>query len=137
MYTKNLTVRELFQTFETRRIKEFFIEGLRRQNDGLAISALEELNRRGGPNPVWEGLQIASEENLIREGTTFATALINALGNVNRALCPTLRRYVTYISQNGYVTIEQFLTIDMDTSSLTEDLMMEQNEGPQGGRYNF
>ena len=130
MYTKNLTVRELFQTFETRRIKEFFIEGLRRQNDGLAIAALEELNRRGDPGPIWEGLKVASKEDLVHKNTTFATALINALGNTNRALCPTLQRYVDYMKKNGYITPEQFLNVD--TASLMDDLRMEMDEGPQG-----
>ena len=128
MYTKNLTVRELFQTFETSRIGEFFIEGLRRQNDGLAIAALEELNRRGDPDPIWEGLKVASSEDLIHKDTTFATILVNALGNVNRALCPTLRRYVGYMAKNGYITPEKFL--DIDATSLMDDLMMEQSEGP-------
>lgn len=128
MYTKNLTVRELFQTFETSRIGEFFIEGLRRQNDGLAIAALEELNRRGDPAPIWEGLKVASSENLLHKDTTFTTTFINALGNVNRALCPTLQRYVHYMTKNGYVTPEQFL--DISTTSLMDDLIMEQSEGP-------
>lgn len=113
MYIKNLTMKELFQTFDTLRITEFFIDGMRRQTDGLAIVALEELNRRGDSDSIWKGLKIASEENLIQKDGTFATTLINALKNTNRALCPTLRRYVNYIAKNGYVTVDEFMAIDM------------------------
>lgn len=131
MYTKNLTVRELFQTFETARIGEFFVEGLRRENDGLAISALEELNRRGNSAPIWQGLKVASDEDLIRGDSTFAIALINALKNLNRAICPALRRYIKRISENGYIPLRQFMLND-EAFELLDDLRMEQNEGPQG-----
>lgn len=131
MYTKNLTVRELFQTFETTRIGEFFVEGLRRENDGLAISALEELNRRGASEPIWHGLKTASDEDLIRGDSTFATTLINALKNLNRATCPALRRYVKRISENGYIPLRQFMVND-EVQVLLDDLRLEQSEGPQG-----
>lgn len=134
MYTKNLTVRELFQTFETTRIGEFFVEGLRRENDGLAIAALEELNRRGKSEPIWYGLKVASDEDLIRGDSTFATALINALKNLNRATCPALRRYIDCIGKEGYISIEQFMMGDRPRA-LLDELRMEQSEGPQGGRF--
>ncbi|MDO4753213.1 MAG: hypothetical protein Q4A36_03220 [Candidatus Saccharibacteria bacterium] len=57
MLYKNLTVRELLATLPmTEDIVEFFDKGLRRGNDRLAGSAMEELIRRGETGLIVETL---------------------------------------------------------------------------------
>ena len=53
MLYKNLTVKELFATlYATQDVVELFEKGLRRNNDRLAGSAMEELIRRGDTDSV-------------------------------------------------------------------------------------
>ena len=64
MLYKNLTVRELFATmYATQDVVELFEKGLRRNNDRLAGSAMEELIRRGDTNLIVKVLDDFYEED--------------------------------------------------------------------------
>ena len=64
MLYKNLTARELFATmYATQDVVELFEKGLRRNNDRLAGSAMEELIRRGDTDLIVKALDSFYEED--------------------------------------------------------------------------
>ena len=94
MYTKNLTVREMYASiYVTSVIVEFFKKGLEMNNDRLAISAMEELLRRGDTDYIVEGLDNAFEKEQIMSQSTMVTLIGNSLKDGARDVDPMLQKY--------------------------------------------
>ena len=67
MLYKNLTVKELYASiYDTQTIESFFLKGLEKDNDRLAVSAMEELILRGDTDKVIEGLKRLSSAETSR-----------------------------------------------------------------------
>ena len=78
MLYKNLTVEELFETiWATEDVVELFEKGLRRGNDKLAGSAMEELIRRGDTESIIKALDdFYAEDGGKRISETSAALLV-------------------------------------------------------------
>ena len=79
MYTKNLTVKELFSTLDADYVRGMFKEGLRSSNDRLAISAMEELLTRGEVGNVMEDLNEAFANGSVPAGSIMIKILGHSL----------------------------------------------------------
>lgn len=94
MYTKNLTVKEMYASIgATSFIVELFKKGLEMNNDRLAVSAMEELLRRGDTDLIAESLNHAFEQNQVVLGSTMATLIGSSLMDGAREPDPILHRY--------------------------------------------
>ena len=91
---KNLTVKELYASIpDTSVINSLFLEGLRENNDRLAISAMEELILRGDTDLITEGLDNAFKNKEIRINTTMSTLIARSLTESCRGVDPLLQRF--------------------------------------------
>lgn len=94
MYTKNLTVREMYASIgDTNYIVELFQKGLEINNDRLAVSAMEELLRRGDTDFIAKGLNHAFEQGQLTPKSTLVTLIANSLMDGAREVDPILQRY--------------------------------------------
>ena len=94
MYTKNLTVREMYASISaTSVIVDFFRKGLEMDNDRLAVSAMEELLRRGDSDYVVSCLSEAFQKNQVRLGSVMSTLIANSLVESARTVDPFLSKY--------------------------------------------
>ena len=79
MLYRNITMGELFDnTPYTETINLLFTEGLRTGNHRLAISAMEELIRRGETKLVEEGLNKACENGEIKVNSTMSKTIAHS-----------------------------------------------------------
>ena len=80
MYTKNLTVREMYTSIsDTDFIVQLFAKGLAMNNDRLAVSAMEELIRRGDTDRIVYTLDEAFAKNLMVMGSPLTIILATSL----------------------------------------------------------
>ncbi len=79
-YTEYLTVKELYATIaDTQFIASLFKKGLKRNNDRLAVSAMEELLRRGDSDMIVYALNDAFASKLMVKGSPLVTLISNSL----------------------------------------------------------
>lgn len=113
MYTRTLTVSELFNTLNTKSeneeltVLDFLTNGLRTNNDGMAIAAMEELCKRGESDLITCALAEAFDAGYIKVGTTFSITLANCLAKIGRDIDPILRRYGKTL-RNEHVSIREY-----------------------------
>lgn len=99
MISRNLTVRELYASIPaTQTIYSFYTEGLKEDNDRLAVSAMEELIRRGDTDLVMRGLKNAFDNKEIKLGTTTTSMIARSLMDVDRTNS-LLRRFGEFLSR--------------------------------------
>lgn len=79
MMYSNFTLKELYRTWQSNRIAEFFEEGLKLNNEPMAVTALEELTRRGESNLTYPPLKKAFENGQVSLATQFSVTLGNTL----------------------------------------------------------
>lgn len=131
---KNITVSELFKTFDDQRIRDLFAEGLQTNNSLLAFSALEELRKRGATDFITESLNMAFMCGWFTQGTVFTTTLINNLMRLGRDENPFLRAYGRALKDGKFISPEEWLKSGKpsrkrgDFDAMLEDLHLEQNE---------
>lgn len=110
MYTKNLTVVELYASFpQEATIAEFFEQGIRLENDRLSVSALEELIRRGELDLIVDELDWAfSCANMANQPGTVSL-IAGTLRDSCRELDPMLCHYGKYLWTGFYIGPTQWL----------------------------
>ena len=110
MLYRNITMGELFDnTPYTETVNLFFTEGLRTGNHLLAISAMEELIRRGDIGLVEEGLNKACENGEIKVNSTTSKTIARfcAEDDIDDAF---LRRFGKYLNLD---TIDEGEPLDL------------------------
>ncbi len=119
MYTKNLTVRELFTTLKTNSedkmeptVLSFFVQGLHYNNDSMAISALEELRKRGDYDLIMRAISDACDDGVIIDNSVFFITLAHSLRNFGRDEDPFLLRYGKRLCLRGYISIRDWVNED-------------------------
>ena len=78
-YTENLTVSELYESIATDTIDNLFRLGLKTKNELLAVSAMEELLRRGDNDMVVDGLNDAFDSDWTIAGSPTHILIANSL----------------------------------------------------------
>ena len=98
MLYKNLTVKELYASiYDSQTINFFFIKGIEKENDRLAVSAMEELIIRGEYDLVLAGLNWGIEKGYITPGTTMSSMIARSLTESGRNADPFLLRLGRFI----------------------------------------
>ncbi|MBR5938996.1 hypothetical protein IKZ77_00365 [Candidatus Saccharibacteria bacterium] len=98
MLYKNLTVKELYASiYDTRTIESFFLKGLEKDNDRLAVSAMEELILRGDTDMVARGLREAFERGDVKVKSTTATMIARSLSESCRGVDPFLHKFGKFL----------------------------------------
>lgn len=97
MLYKNLTAKELYASIPTNVIEPFFHKGLEMDNDRLAVSAMEELIRRGDTDMVFQGLRQAFERGDVKVKTTTATMIARSLSESCRGIDPFLHQFGKFL----------------------------------------
>lgn len=98
MLYRNLTVKELYASiYDTQTIESFFLKGLEKDNDRLAVSAMEELILRGDTDKVFEGLKAAFERGDIKVESTMATMIARSLSESCRGVDPFLHKFGKFL----------------------------------------
>lgn len=114
MMYSNFTLKELYRTWQSNRIAEFFEEGLKLNNEPMAITALGELVRRGETTLIYSPLKKAIEEGQISLATQFSVTLGNTLTIAGKRdhLCAELGKGFQFYNIPG--TRERILQILAD-----------------------
>lgn len=104
MYTKNLTVMELYASFaQATTIAEFFEQGTRLENDRLTVSALEELIRRGELDLIVDELDWAFDRANMANQSGAVSLIASTLRDSCRELDPLLCHYGKYLLDGHYI----------------------------------
>ena len=103
MYTRNLTVKDLYATiYRTRTVVTLFRIGIEDSNAYLAASAMEELMLRGDSELIVETLNWAFEEGKIDEESPLVTLIAKSLNDSAREFDPFLRSYGEFLLHDGF-----------------------------------
>lgn len=93
-YTEHLTVRELYATIaDTQLIASLFEKGLKQNNDRLAVSAMEELLRRGDTDKIAYKLDKAFSSSWMVKGSPLVIMIANSLFENAHEVDPLLCHY--------------------------------------------
>ena len=118
MYTKYLTVGEVYATIpEEAAIAEFFELGIKLTSDRLAVSALEELIRRGALDRIIAVLDWAFSCNNMLAQPNTVSFIASTLRDSCRGLDPLLCKYGSYLLIGEYVGPSKWLQENVDDIS--------------------
>ena len=93
-YTEHLTVKELYATItDSQLIASLFEKGLKQNNDRLAVSAMEELLRRGDTDKIAYKLEKAFSSNWMTKESTLVIMIANSLFENAHDVDPLLCHY--------------------------------------------
>ena len=110
MYTKNLTVREMYASIgSTDFIVTLFKEGLTMNNDRLAVSAMEELLHREDSESIVECLEDAFRQQQIAAGSSLVNLIANSLSDGAREIDPILCNYGKGLIRGEFVGPSEFV----------------------------
>ena len=120
MYTKNLTVTELYASFaQAATIAEFFEQGIRLENDRLSVSALEELIRRGELDLIIDELDWAFDRANMANQPGAVSLIASTLRDSCRELDPLLCHYGKELFAGQYIGPTQWLKENSDDLSIS------------------
>ncbi len=109
MYTKNLTAREMYASIgATDFIVTLFKEGLAVNNDRLAVSAMEELLRRGDSDLITERLEDAFKQQQMVAGSSLVYLIGSSLFDDAREIDPILHAYGKGLLRGEFVSPSEF-----------------------------
>ena len=112
MYSKNLTVKELYSSiFKSDYIAKLFADGLAMNNDGLAISAAKELMERGDYLIVRDTLDEAFDSGVIVKESSLISLLGRTLMDNTRGLDPILCHYGGGLLRGDYMGPSKWYSI--------------------------
>lgn len=119
---ENIDVKEFFASIsDSKFIAELYAKGLKDNNAIMAITAQNELVRRGDTDYVVEELNAALEGKFIKVDTVFSQLLSTSLINEGR-LDPMLRRIGILLGDESNVISEEEKQELTEKSILTETL---------------
>lgn len=130
MIYKTLTTKELYASIpRTETISQMMRDGIEQGSTQLAVSAMEELIRRGDTNLVSENLDIGLKNQQLKPGTSIYIMIANALmEDRSNQLLYELGKNLLRLSTETKSPVHSLADITCGAEKLKETKNAEENE---------